>query len=63
MDGSFTEVEITVVLASTTGPKPSSTLSVKVVVSVSPGATRFSAGSKVRALSAAVAAAAVPLKV
>ena len=61
---SFWEVETTVVVASETGvaTSPSSTEIVKVVVSVDPTATRFSAGSKVRPWIAVVAAAADPEK-
>ena len=60
---SFTEVVTTVVVPFTTGAAtPSSTMMVKVVVSLSPGATRFSVGSKLRPRIAVVASAALPLK-
>ena len=60
---SLTEVETTVVPVSETGAAvPSSTVIVKVVVSVPPTATRFSAGSKVSPRIAVVAAAASPVK-
>ena len=63
LGASLTEVDTTVVVASLTGPLPSSTLMVNVVVSVEPGVTRLSVGSNTRPWIALVAAAAVPLKV
>ena len=64
LGASLTEVDTTVVVLSVTGTAtPSSTLMVKVVVSVEPGVTRLSAGSNTRPWIAVVAAAAVPLKV
>ena len=59
---SLIDVETTLVFASLVGvaTTPSSAVMVKVVVSVAPEATRFSAGSKVRDRIAVVAAAAVP---
>ena len=58
---SLIEVETTVVVVSLTGAAlPSSTLMVKVVVSVLPGATRLSVGSNTSSWIAVVAFAAVP---
>ena len=61
---SFTEVLTTCVVLSTAGAAmPSLMLIVNVLVSVLPGATRFAVGVKTKARIAAVALAAVPLKV
>ena len=59
--GSFTDVEITEVALFDTGPPASVTVMSNVVVSVAPGATRFSVGSNTSARIAVCAAAAVPL--
>ncbi len=58
--GSLTDVEITVVVLFDTGSMPSETVTENVVVSVRPGATRWSVASKMRARIAVCAAAADP---